>query len=226
MLGKFIVFEGVEGSGKTTQLQQAHDWLLSNDLLRSLQTQGYLSSILITREPGGTPLGLSLRQLLLSHAAPEPIQDRTELLLYMSDRTQHVETVLKPKLTQGALILCDRYTDSTVAYQGYGRGLDLTLIKQLNQIATDGLQSDLTIWLDLDVAVGLSRTQQRGVTDRIEQANLDFHQRVRKGFMALADANPGRIIRVDASLSKSEVTQAIQAILQQRLAQWYRSFIP
>jgi dTMP kinase len=119
------------------------------------------------------------------------------------------------------LILCDRYTDSTIAYQGYGRGLNLALIEQLNQIATNGLQSDLTLWLDLDVATGLARTQQRGTRDRIEQADRTFHHQVRYGFTTLAATFPDRIVPIHASQPEDLVTQQIQATLEARFQQWF-----
>jgi len=214
MGGKLIVFEGVEGCGKTTQLQRLREWL------QSLPTFFFLS-VVVTREPGGTELGLELRRLLQKEAGGKPIQDAAELLLFAADRAQHVEEVLKPQLTGSNLILCDRYTDSTIAYQGYGRGLSLSLILQLNQIATGGLESDLTLWLDIDVEQGLVRTKGRGVADRIERAELAFHQRVQQGYTELAKAHPQRIVRVDASLSEAAVQEQIQAILWQRLIQWY-----
>jgi len=222
MVGRFIVFEGVEGGGKTTQLERSRQWLIESGWLTFLQSNGWVQQIVVTREPGGTDLGRGLRQLLLD-STQEPIQDRAELLLYAADRAQHVEGFLRPHLAEKSLILCDRYTDSTIAYQGYGRGLDPTLIEQLNQIATQGLQSDLTLWLDLDVKTGLARTHQRGKVDRIEQADLIFHQRVQKGFTALAQAYPHRIARINATQPEAVVFQEIQAILSDRLTEWYGS---
>ncbi len=231
MRGKLIVFEGVEGSGKTTQLQRCLNWLQSSGLRSCLGSFGEKIPVVVTREPGGTPLGLGLRKLLLEEGGkhgstpltPSSIQDRTELLLYAADRAQHVEEFLKPQLALGAIILCDRYTDSTVAYQGYGRGLDLALIQQLNQIATDGLESDLTLWLDVEVETGLLRARGRGTPDRIEQAGESFHQRVQQGFAQLAGSYPQRIVRVDASQSEEEVHLAIQEILRQRLSAWFQT---
>jgi dTMP kinase len=217
--GRLIVFEGGEGSGKTTQIERSHQWLQQGGWRSSSQAQNWIR-IVTTREPGGTKLGQGLRQLLLAQTTVEAIQDRAELLLYAADRAQHVEACLKPLLDQGALILCDRYTDSTIAYQGYGRGLDLGLITQLNQIATNGLDSDLTLWLDLDVEVGLARMRQRGSSDRIEQANLAFHQRVRQGFTEIAQRSPQRVVQIDANQSEVAVSQQIQAVLTQRLQQW------
>jgi dTMP kinase len=212
MDGKLIVFEGVEGAGKTTQMQR---------LIHSLQGNCFtIKNLVATREPGGTELGRGLRRLLLEQGSGELVSERAELLMYAADRTQHVETFLKPQLALGSIVLCDRYTDSTIAYQGYGRGLNLNLIKQLNEIATGGLQSDLTFWLDINVEAGLDRVRARGKFDRIEQANLEFHQRVQRGFSDLAGENPERIIRINADRTESEVAEEIQAILISRLAAW------
>ncbi len=207
--GKLIVFEGVEGCGKTTQIQRSLQWLES-----TLPSQ----SVVVTRQPGGTALGLSIRQLLLNYSEEKPIQNCAELLLFAADRAQHLEEVLKPHLENGSIILCDRYTDSTVAYQGYGRGLNLSLIEQLNTIATNGLESDLTIWLDVDVEVSLARARFLGVADRIEQEDFVFHRRVQQGYTQLASQHPNRIIRIDASLNEIAVQEQIQAILSQHLA--------
>jgi dTMP kinase len=212
--GKLVVFEGVEGCGKTTQIQRSLSWL---------QNLFTAKRVVVTREPGGTGLGLGIRRLLLEYSGEKPIQDSSELLLYAADRVQHVEEVLKPQLHLGAIILCDRYTDSTIAYQGYGRGLDLCLIHQLNSIATGGLESDLTIWLDVDVQVSLARARGRGVADRIEQEKITFHQRVQQGYTELAKAYPNRIVRVDASLNETAVQEQIQAILRQHLDEWLES---
>ena len=209
MDGKLIVFEGIEGCGKTTQLERSRHWL----------TTIQQADVIPTREPGGTPLGGEIRKLLL-HSDDEPIHDRTELLLYAADRAQHVEQFLRPHLERGALILCDRYTDSTIAYQGYGRGLDLNLIDQLNQVATGGLQSDLTIWIDIDVELGFERMKQRGKRDRIEQASIEFHQRVRMGFAKLAEENGDRIVRIEGSGSELHVAELVKAAISQALTRW------
>ncbi len=227
MRGKLIVFEGIEGCGKTTQLQRLQQWLtLDASSMASEVTSPELTSpnrrIVTTREPGGTALGQSLRQLLLTpEAADGPeIHPTAELLLYAADRAQHVMTQLKPELEAGAIVLCDRFTDSTVAYQGFGRGLDRATIDHLNQIATVGLQSNLTLWLDLDVEQSLSRTQQRGQRDRIERSSAAFHQRVREGFTALAAEYPARIVRIDASGSEEHVARSIEHVVQQHLDRW------
>lgn len=221
MRGKLIVFEGVEGCGKTTQLNRSRQWFVTSGWQSVLQTKGYVSQLLTTREPGGTELGINVRQLLLEQTSAEAMQSRAELLLYAADRAQHVDGYLIPQLHQGAMILCDRYTDSTIAYQGYGRGIDLTLIIQLNDIATGGLTSDLTLWLDLNAETGLARTRQRGTLDRIEQADVSFHHRVQQGFTELAQRYPQRITRIDASLPEAEVAEQIQTVLNQKFAEWY-----
>lgn len=220
MQGRLIVFEGGEGAGKTTQLQRSRQWLVDSGWLRLLQAKGIINDIVMTREPGGTVLGQSIRRLLLEKS-DQDVQDKAELLLYAADRAQHVEEFLRPQLQAGALILCDRYTDSTVAYQGYGRGLNLQLIEQLNQIATDGLTSDLTLWLDLEAAIGLARTQRRGIADRIEQVEQAFHERVRQGFGQLANQHSHRMVRIDASQPEELVAQQIQSSLTEAFHQWF-----
>ncbi|MFP4320611.1 MAG: dTMP kinase, partial [Phormidium sp.] len=215
MAGQLIVFEGIEGAGKTTQLQRAATWL------RSQLTVPVLTS----REPGGTFLGQQLRSLLLDVRQQDEIEPRAELLLYAADRAQHVEQYLKPNLAQGAIILCDRYTDSTLAYQGYGRQLELGLIEHLNAIASGGLTPNLTFWLDLDPEIGLQRITERGAPNRLEQEALDFHQRVREGYMTLAQNHPQRIIRLDANTAADDLEQEIRTILQTRLSETgYESF--
>jgi dTMP kinase len=206
MSGKLIVFEGVEGCGKTTQMQLCFQWLESLNI-----------SVLLTREPGGTELGKDLRALLLEKSLSKPVGEITELLLYAADRAQHIEEELKPNLATGKFILCDRYTDSTIAYQGYGRGLDMSLINNLNQIATGGLKSDITIWLDVDVEVGLSRKRGQTKLDRIEQETMDFHRRVQQGYTELAVSNPSRIVKIDGNYNQDIVQKNIQEILQKRL---------
>jgi dTMP kinase len=231
-IGRFIVFEGSEGVGKSTQLKRLHQWLVDEGWVERLQQ--YLPSdiptIVITREPGGTDLGQRLRSLLLDSALTQAqgLSSITELLLYAADRAQHVYTTLKPALENGSLVLCDRYTASTVAYQGYGRALDLELIAQLNVIATAGLTPDLTLWLDLDVEQGLQRARQRQPAieelqgkDRMEAAALSFHQQVREGFAAQAKIDPERMIQIDAAHSEDRVAAQIQTVMEQRLQQWY-----
>lgn len=198
MTGWFISLEGIEGAGKTTQTRLLADWLTQ---------KGY--GVLITHEPGGTPLGQSLRQLLLQHKLPH----RTELLLYAADRATHVTEVLKPALQSNKIVLCDRYTDSTIAYQGWGRGVEVTLIEQMNQVATEGLTPDLTLWLDVPVAVGLARAKGRGALDQMERESLAFHERVRQGYQHLNGQYPERMVRIAAELPIEQVFQQISLVV-------------
>ena len=232
MKGKLIVFEGGEGSGKTTQIKRLYDWLSQPKTAEARSLKRAFAGIKLTREPGGTALGRQVRLLLLSDSAAmaAPMASRAELLLYAADRAQHVEETLRPWLESGYCVLCDRFTDSTVAYQGYGRQLDLALIHQLNQIATGGLKSDLTLWLNVPADVGLARMRQRGQADRIEQASLAFHQRVRQGFADLSRPEVGKLVssycsgpveEIEGDRSEVEVAVCIQQIFQQKVAQWY-----
>jgi dTMP kinase len=186
--------------GKTTQ--QAL-------LAERLQREGY--ACVSTREPGGTALGEALRELLL-HG--DPLTPLAELLLYAADRAEHVNKVIAPALAVGQVVICDRFTDSTLAYQGYGRGLNLEQIRQLNHLATGGLQPQLTLWLDLAPEVGLARSR---LGDKLEQERLEFHRRVHQGFQALAAAEPQRIVRIDAGGSPLEVAARIWSVVQPRL---------
>ena len=196
----FITLEGGEGVGKTTQ--QAL-------LALQLRQAGY--PCLCTREPGGTALGEALRELLL-HG--DPLTPLAELLLYAADRAEHVNKVIAPALAVGQVVICDRFTDSTLAYQGYGRGLNLEQIRQLNHLATGGLQPQLTLWLDLAPEVGLARSR---LGDKLEQEHLEFHRRVYRGFQALAAAEPQRIVRIDAGGSPLEVAARIWSVVKPRL---------
>jgi dTMP kinase len=211
---RFITFEGGDGTGKSTQIKA---------LERHLAARG--RPFVATREPGGTPLGKLIRQALLEVGA-QPIGSPTELFLYLADRAQHVQDVIVPALDNGKLVLCDRYTDSTLAYQGYGRGIDLKVLRELNAIADRGVKPDLTLLFDCPVAVGLSRTAKRlaiaelgsGREDRFERERMEFHEKVRAGFLELASAEPERFRIIDASRSVVEVTQEIKSIMDRELA--------
>ena len=197
--GTFVTLEGPEGAGKTTQIK-----LLS----RELDEKGIKH--VITRDPGGTPLGRKIRRLLLN---PEnPVVPLAELFLYQADRAQHVEELIKPALNEGALVICDRYIDSTVAYQGYGRNIDLNMIEKLNQLSTGGLKPELTILFDIESEDGLSRLHPGG-HDRMEREALDFHKRVRSGYHTLAEAEPERWRILDASKALSVVQEEFRKLL-------------
>lgn len=179
MSGRLLVLEGIDGCGKTTQLRHLANWLPRSGLM----PEG--ARLHLTREPGGTALGMALRKLVLhppGDASPEPL---AELLLYAADRAQHVAQLIRPALEQGHWVLSDRFSGSTLAYQGYGRELDLDLIQQLEQIATAGLVPDLTFWLEMSVEESLVRRRERS-NDRIEAEGVDFLTRVATGFAVLA----------------------------------------
>ena len=189
----FITVEGIEGSGKSTALT-----LLSQELGR----RGF--DVLLTREPGGCGLGRAIRPIVLD-ARTRSLNMRAELYLFLADRAQHVAEVIRPALEAGQIVLCDRYTDSTLAYQGYGRGLDPEKLRRINEMATGGLAPDLTLLMDLPVAVGLERAglrnQQQGTVlseGRFDAESVDFHERVRQGYLALAEEEPQRIARINA----------------------------
>jgi dTMP kinase len=194
--GRLIAFEGVEGSGKSTQLE----------LLRRL-LDGRGREVVVTREPGGTPAGERVRALLLDPQVE--LHPRAEALLFAAARAELVETVIRPALERGAVVLCDRYLDSSLAYQGGARGLGLGPVTDVNRFATGGLLPDLVVLLDLDPAAGLRR--RAGELDRIEAQDLAFHRRVRQAFCDLAATDPGRFAVVDAAAPLPEVAAQVQA---------------
>lgn len=204
MTGLFITLEGPEGAGKTTQLARLEARL-----------RGTGRRVTVTREPGGTPLGLRVREVVLDPALDmEPL---SEFLLYSASRAQLVHDVLRPALERGDVVLCDRYFDSSLAYQGAGRGLPLPLLRGLTREVTGGLTPDLTLLLDLDPAVGLQRAALRGQPDRLEKADLAFHQRVREGFLQLAQAEAERFAMLDAAQSANAVAAQLWAAVESKL---------
>jgi dTMP kinase len=200
--GLFVAFEGGEGVGKSTQVRLAAQWL-----------RGTGAAVLVTREPGGTALGAQLRNLLLDPDGA--VTPRAEALLYAADRAQHVETVIRPALAAGQVVLTDRFVDSTLAYQGAGRGLPDA--RTITDWATGGLLPDLTVLLDLDPADGLARAGERSAPDRLESADLAFHRAVRAGFRALAAEAPQRYAVIDARLSVDEIAELVQRAITSRL---------
>jgi dTMP kinase len=204
--GRFLVLEGIDGCGKTTQLEALAAWLPGSGLM----PPG--AQLIVTREPGGTPLGLALRQLLLHPPGEAAPFSTAELLLYAADRAQHVDALIRPALAAGHWVLSDRFSGSTAAYQGHGRGLSLALIEQLEQVATAGLQPDLTLWFDLPLAESRRRRGQRPA-DRIEASGEAFLERVLAGFARLAEERQWQ--RVEAQAPVAEVTAACQALLRQ-----------
>ena len=201
MTGLFITFEGVEGSGKTTQARR---------LAAVLSKDG--RHVRLTREPDGTPFGVAVRALF--EHGPTPV---AEIFLFMAARHQHVRTVIEPALARGEIVISDRYTDATVAYQGHGRGGDMPVIRELNRLATGGLVPDLTILVDLDAAAGMRRIRGRGTHDAFERLGLEFHERVRRGYLELAREEKDRVIVVNGDQGEDDVAAAVLAGVHDRL---------
>ncbi|MCX7794203.1 MAG: dTMP kinase [Thermodesulfovibrionales bacterium] len=196
MQGLFITFEGIEGCGKTTQAK-----LLYEHLLKEGRT------VLLTEEPGGTEIGLKIRSLLLDRTH-EDIHPLTELFLYNASRVQHVMEKIRPLLKKGYTVICDRFMDSTFAYQGYGRGINMEIIKSLDQISRQGLKPDITFLLDIEPEVGLKRHASREL-DRLEKESIEFHKAVRKGYLDIARSEPDRITVIPAERSIDEIHEMI-----------------
>jgi dTMP kinase len=205
-VGAFITFEGPDGSGKSTQIQWLAEYLT-----------GLGQSVCLTREPGGTAISEQIRGLLhdLRNRAMQP---RTEILLYSAARAQVVAEIIRPALDQGDIVLCDRYADSTLAYQGYGHGLDLPTLRQLTAFATGDLRPELTLLFDLDPAEGLRRRQTAGVEwNRLDDYDLAFHQRVRAGYCELAKAEPERWVVLDATHDRDRLQAEVRRVVVERL---------
>ena len=203
--GLLVTFEGIEGSGKSTQIALTRTYL-----------EGKGHSCLVTREPGGAPLGEEIRNFLLDKGDLR-IDPLTELFLIEADRTQHMAEIIKPALEEGRMILCDRFTDATLAYQGYGRGVDMALIEEMNRQATGGLIPHCTILLDCSVEVGMGRAQGE---DRFEREDHLFHQRVREGYLLIAQQEPQRVKVIsgegDQETIQEEIRKIILPLVEQR----------
>jgi dTMP kinase len=214
MRGIFISFEGIEGTGKTTQVKL---------LVKHLREKGF--RIIRTEEPGGTLISLKIRELLLSleNRDMDPV---TELLLYNASRVQHIKEVILPAIEKGDIVITDRFSDSTVAYQGYGRGIDLKLIDSLDNISTSRLRPDITIILDIDAETGLRRNREINKNDRLEQEHISFHEKVRKGFIDIASKEPERVKLVDCSVSLEDVHRKILNIIDGFIENRSLSFPP
>ena len=215
MRGTFITFEGIEGSGKSTQISLLHDHLVKQGM-----------PVTLTREPGGTPIGDQVRRILLD-PAHHGLDATAELLLYAASRAQHLREVILPALDAGTVVLCDRFSDATLAYQGYGRGLSIPTIRDLDRIVTAGLRPDLTILLDIDARTGLGRARGRNERDglhgeaRFENEDIAFHTRVREGYNLLAIQEPDRVRLVNAMPAPDEVQRDVRRIVDGVLAGKY-----
>ncbi|WP_319544091.1 dTMP kinase [uncultured Pseudodesulfovibrio sp.] len=205
----FITFEGIEGTGKSTQITKIKEYF---------ESQG--KEVFLTLEPGGSRVGKELRKMLL-HVDNKDITPITELFLYLADRAQHIAQVIRPALEAGKVVLCDRFADSTIVYQGFGRGLDTQVLKQLNEVAVDGLWPDLTIVLDIDPEIGLKRAMLRNIEDgkakeegRFEAEHISFHKRIREGYLTWAALNHDRIKVINAAATPDEVFDRITRVLE------------
>ena len=199
--GLFITFEGADGCGKSTQL---------NLLAEFLKSKGF--DVVITREPGSVGLGEKLREILLNYDGE--VSSNCEAFLFLADRAQHIDIIVKPAIDAGKIVLCDRHIDSTVAYQGYGRGVDLEQIKMLNKLATSGLVPDLTFVFDIDVETSQQRVGKN--KDRMESAGLEFHERVRQGYLALSKAEPNRIKVINSVDSIENIFEQVKLIFNKK----------
>ena len=198
--GLFITFEGADGCGKTTQIKLLKEYL---------EKSGY--KVVLTREPGAKGLGEKIREILLNYDGV--VSDRCESFLFLADRAQNIDIIVNPAVQEGKIVLCDRHIDSTVAYQGYGRGLDLERINKLNQLATDGRMPDLTVVFDIDVETSMKRVGKE--KDRMESAGVDFFNRVRNGYLQLAKQEPDRIRVLDATKSIEEIHKDVVKIIEE-----------
>ena len=197
--GLFITLEGADGCGKTTQLNLLKEYLTS---------KGY--EIVVTREPGGKGLGEKLREILLNYDGE--VSDRCEAFLYLADRAQNIDTIIKPAINSGKIVLCDRHTDSSAAYQGYGREQNIDNINMLNELAVNGVHPDLTIVFDIDTETSMARVGAE--KDRLESAGIEFHKRVRNGYLEIAKKNSQRIKVVDASQTIEDVQRDVIKIVE------------
>jgi dTMP kinase len=208
----FITFEGTDGSGKTTQAKEAYAYL---------RDMGH--DVILTYEPGGTDIGEQIRDVVLRNKQNTNMSPRTELLLFCASRAQIVDEVIRPYLARGGLVLCDRYADSTLAYQGYGHGLDLDVLRQILDFATGGLKPDLTIYFDLDPRIGLERRRKAMFSgeewNRLDDMKLPFHARVYAGYEELIAADPERWERINADQTQAQVWQDLRKVLLARLPQ-------
>lgn len=201
MSGRFVTFEGIDGAGKSSHIEALSAWL---------RARGH--EVVLTREPGGTPLAEQLRELVL-HA---PMDALTESLLVFAARRDHLQQCIEPALARGATVLCDRFTDATFAYQGHGRGFDVEVLAQLEQWVQHGRQPDLTIWFDVTPEVAAERRAAARAPDRFERQDLAFFQRVRAGYAARGSAMPGRFARIDAAPAPAAVWAQIESVVQGR----------
>ena len=202
MRGLFITLEGGDGAGKSTQIRNIKSFFEKKGLV-----------VVHTREPGGTQISEKLREILLDSHNLE-MEDVTEMMIYAAARAQHVRELVKPALDEGSIVICDRFVDSSIAYQTYGRNLG-EMVRVVNAYATDGLKPDITFWMDIDPDTGKERVSKMGDLDRLEMEERDFHYRVYEGYRAIAESEPDRVKRIDASGSVDEISEEIKRYLEE-----------
>jgi dTMP kinase len=203
--GLFISLEGIEGTGKTTQAKLLSERLISNGFY-----------VIVTQEPGGTVIGQRIREILLL-PEHEEMSYIAELLLYYADRAQHLSEKIIPALNKGMIVITDRFSDSTIAYQGYGRGIDISLISSIDSIATGDIRPDITLIFDLDVEIGLGRNRDINKVDRLELETIDFHKKVREGFIEIAKKEPKRVRMINAALSIEQAHEEAWKLVSERI---------
>lgn len=209
--GMFITIEGPDGAGKSTVLKKLVERL----------DKAIIPKIITTREPGGILISEKIRHIILDPKHTE-MDDRTEALLYASARRQHLVEKVNPALEQGALVLCDRFVDSSLAYQGEARGIGMKEIKEINDFATNGQEPDLTLYLDIEPELGLKRIQRRKELDRLDQETLAFHHKVREGYLKVLEANPNRVKKIDASASLDKVVETCYDLVKEHYPQIFK----
>lgn len=205
MRGKFITVEGTDGAGKSTQIEL---------LVKYLKNNGF--EVVVTREPGGTSISEKIREIILDVDNSE-MSDITEALLYAASRAQHISQKIKPAVEAGKVVICDRFVDSSIAYQGYARGLDMSLIEDVNMYAVDGMTPDATLFFDIKPEIGIARKKNVQSLDRIEKEALDFHYKVYNGYKELLEKYPQRIKRIDAQMDVEEVHTQVVEVLKEIL---------
>lgn len=202
----FVTIEGGEGAGKTTLLSRLESTLWQRDY-----------AVTVTREPGGTPLGAAIRTWLLQEKREAPIAHMAELLLFLADRAQHLQEVIRPDLEKNRIVICDRFNDSTIAYQGVARGLGMALVERLCEQVCEGIVPDLTFYLDIDPAIGIDRARKTRILDPIEREKMTFHDKIREGFLKLAALYPERIKVIDAGQPPEQVYQQCLSLLEAKI---------
>lgn len=205
MNGKFITIEGMDGSGKST---------MSQYIVNKIKEKGY--NVILTREPGGTEVSENIRNVILNN----DIDPKTEVLLFAASRREHIAKKIKPALENGTFVVCDRFLDSSIAYQAYGRGLDEKEIRDINKYALDGLEVDVTLYFDVDIERGLTRTRKRDENNKLDNESVEFYAKIKEAYDTLYEREPDRIKKIDANLELNEVENELEHLLERLFREW------